>query len=83
MAGDTDEAYALSAQRVFGVTVVDDDGTTAFRIDDGEGPGVHLDHSIGDPDLAARRLTDLAGALLVHAERIRSKQLHGPLNGPG
>lgn len=61
----------LSAQNITGESV-EDDGELMFWIEDGEA-AVELTHEIGDPELAARRLTDLGHALILHAERIRGR----------
>lgn len=62
----------LSAQRVKGQTVTDEDGVEEFEISDGEDVVV-LSHEVGDPEAAARALDDLANALRLHAERIRGR----------
>lgn len=62
----------LSAQRVKGRTVTDDDGVEEFEITDGEGVVV-LSHEVGDPEVAARAVDALANALHLHAERIRGR----------
>lgn len=69
---DLDELVDLSAQRVRGKTIVDDDGVEEFEITDGEGIAV-LSHEVGDPETAARALDDLANSLRLHAERIRGR----------
>lgn len=62
---------ALTAQHVTGKTV-EDDGELMFWVEDGEA-AVELTHEIGDPELAARRIDELAHALHLHAERIRGR----------
>lgn len=69
---EVDEAVELSAQNATGRTVVDEDGVESFEISD-EGARVLLSHEIGNPELAARQLTGLAHAIILHAERIRGR----------
>ena len=69
---NVDEAVELSAQAVTGRTVVDEDGVECFELGDGE-ERVRITHEIGNPELAARRIAELAHALHLHAERIRGK----------
>jgi hypothetical protein len=69
---DVDEAVELSSQALTGRTVTDEDGVESFEITDGE-QAIVLTHEIGSPELAARRLNDLAHALNLHAERIRGR----------
>lgn len=68
---ELDEAVTLSAQAVSGQTV-EEEGVEFFEISDGEGV-VLLSHEVGNQELAARRLTDLAHAIILHAERIRGR----------
>lgn len=63
-------AVALSAQDATGESVTDDDGQLLFWICD-EDQGVELTHEIGDPEVAARALHQLADKLHQHAEQIR------------
>lgn len=69
---EIDAITTLSAQGVAGETV-EEDGELTFWIEDGGGVAVELTHEIGDPELAARRITELANALHLHAERIRGR----------
>lgn len=70
---EVDEAVELSAQNVVGRTVADEDGVEGFELSDDEGVRVLLSHEIGNPEVAARRLVELANALHLHAERIRGR----------
>jgi hypothetical protein len=72
MSAELDEAVELSAQAVAGRTVADEDGVESFEISDGE-ERVRITHEIGNPEAAARRLTELAHAAVLHAERIRGR----------
>lgn len=63
---------SLSAQHVVGRTD-EDDGELRFWVEDGGSTAVELTHEFGDPETAARQLTDLGHALILHAERIRGR----------
>jgi hypothetical protein len=69
---DVEAITTLTAQHVVGRTV-EDDGELSFWVEDGGGTAVELTHEIGNPELAARRITELANALHLHAERIRGR----------
>jgi hypothetical protein len=71
MTPEVESITSLSAQNITGKTV-DDDGELLFWIEDGEA-AVEVSHEIGDPEVAARRLTDLGQAMILHAERIRGR----------
>ncbi len=68
---EVESITSLSAQNLTGETV-EEDGELLFWIEDGEA-AVELTHEIGDPELAAARLMELANALHLHAERIRGR----------
>lgn len=74
-ATEIEAIIALSAQHVTGETT-EDDGQLMFWIEDGES-AVELTHEIGDPEVSARALLQLADKLREHAERIRRRhRLH-------
>lgn len=64
------EVVPLSAQHLLGETEEAEDGGLVFCISDEE-QLIEISHEIGDPELAAKKLTEVANALHLHAERIR------------
>lgn len=66
------EAPMLLAQALGGHTAVDKDGFESFLIYDQQ-DAVEICHEESNPELAADRITDLAHALVLHAERIRGR----------
>lgn len=67
---DSSLATGLSAQHLVGEVDENDDGSFVFCISDDE-ELVEISHEIGDAELAARKVDELADRLKLYAERIR------------